>query len=162
MACCSPPVGVLRCTRCTNGSVGFNVETLEYKKLKFTVWDVGGQDKIRPLWRHYFNNTNGTILHPNFIPVALIFVVDSCDRERVPEAKQELMRILSSDELKDTILLVYANKSDLPESIKVDELTRMLELTSLKNRWFIQSTCALTEEGLYEGLNWLYSELEKK
>ena len=39
---------------------GFNVETVEYKNISFTVWDVGGQDKIRPLWRHYFQNTQGT------------------------------------------------------------------------------------------------------
>ncbi len=37
--------------------LGFNVETVEYKNISFTVWDVGGQDKIRPLWRHYFQNT---------------------------------------------------------------------------------------------------------
>ena len=35
-------------------TIGFNVETVEYKNISFTVWDVGGQDKIRPLWRHYF------------------------------------------------------------------------------------------------------------
>ena len=40
---------------------GFNVETVEYKNISFTVWDVGGQDKIRPLWRHYFQNTQGTV-----------------------------------------------------------------------------------------------------
>ena len=37
--------------------VGFNVETVEYKNVAFTVWDINGQDKIRPLWRHYFENT---------------------------------------------------------------------------------------------------------
>jgi small GTP-binding protein len=36
-------------------TVGFNVETVTYKNVKFNVWDVGGQDKIRPLWRHYFS-----------------------------------------------------------------------------------------------------------
>lgn len=40
-----------------NCFAGFNVETVEYKNISFTVWDVGGQDKIRPLWRHYFQNT---------------------------------------------------------------------------------------------------------
>jgi hypothetical protein len=53
-------------------TIGFNVETVEYKNISFTVWDVGGQDKIRPLWRHYYQNTQG-----------LIFVVDSNDRDRV-------------------------------------------------------------------------------
>ena len=78
---------------------GFNVETVEYKNISFTVWDVGGQDKIRPLWRHYFQNTQG-----------LIFVVDSNDRERISEARDELMRMLAEDELRDAVLLIFANK----------------------------------------------------
>jgi len=84
---------------------GFNVETVEYKNIQFTVWDVGGQDKIRPLWRHYFQNTQG-----------IIFVVDSNDRDRVVEAREELQRMLNEDELRDAILLVFANKQDLPVS----------------------------------------------
>ena len=83
--------------------VGFNVETVTYKNVKFNVWDVGGQDKIRPLWRHYYTGTQG-----------LVFVVDSCDRERVDEARQELHRILADREMKDCLLLVFANKQDLP------------------------------------------------
>jgi len=78
---------------------GFNVETVEYKNISFTVWDVGGQDKIRPLWRHYFQNTQG-----------LIFVVDSNDRERIGEAREELNRMLTEDELRDAVLLIFANK----------------------------------------------------
>lgn len=66
-------------------TIGFNVETVEYKNISFTVWDVGGQDKIRPLWRHYFQNTQG-----------LIFVVDSNDRERITEAEQELQSMVSN------------------------------------------------------------------
>ncbi|VDM15217.1 unnamed protein product [Wuchereria bancrofti] len=65
-------------------TIGFNVETVEYKNISFTVWDVGGQDKIRPLWRHYFQNTQG-----------LIFVVDSNDRERIEESRAELHKMLS-------------------------------------------------------------------
>jgi ADP-ribosylation factor protein 6 len=83
--------------------VGFNVETVTYKNVKFNVWDVGGQDKIRPLWRHYYTGTQG-----------LVFVVDSQDRERLDEAKQELHRILSDREMKECLLLVFANKQDLP------------------------------------------------
>lgn len=44
-------------------TIGFNVETVEYKNISFTVWDVGGQDKIRPLWRHYFQNTQGILYY---------------------------------------------------------------------------------------------------
>lgn len=65
-------------------TIGFNVETVEYKNISFTVWDVGGQDKIRPLWRHYYQNTQG-----------LIFVVDSSDTKRVAEAENELASMVS-------------------------------------------------------------------
>ena len=84
-------------------TVGFNVETVTYKNVKFNVWDVGGQDKIRPLWRHYYTGTQG-----------LVFVVDSQDRDRIDEARVELHRILSDREMKECLLLVFANKQDLP------------------------------------------------
>ncbi|TYJ53826.1 hypothetical protein B9479_005512 [Cryptococcus floricola] len=96
-------------------TVGFNVETVTYKNVKFNVWDVGGQDKIRPLWRHYYTGTQG-----------LIFVIDSNDRDRIDEARGELERILSDREMRDCLLMVFANKQDLPGG-----------------------------EGLFEGLQWL-------
>eukprot|EP00889_Picochlorum_renovo_P003465 jgi/Picre1/30495/NNA_005859.t1 len=64
-------------------TIGFNVEKVQYKNVIFTVWDVGGQEKLRPLWRHYFNNTD-----------ALIYVVDCCDRDRVDKAASEFKQIL--------------------------------------------------------------------
>ncbi|XP_077487478.1 ADP-ribosylation factor 2 [Amblyomma americanum] len=132
-------------------TIGFNVETVEYKNICFTVWDVGGQDKIRPLWRHYFQNTQG-----------LIFVVDSNDRERIQEAQDELQKMLGEDELRDAVLLVFANKQDLPNAMAAAELTDKLCLNQLRNRkWYIQSTCATQGNGLYEGLDWLSSELSK-
>merc|ERR1719461_923805 len=126
-------------------TVGFNVESLEYKNLTFTMWDVGGQDKIRALWRHYYQNTQG-----------LIFVVDSNDRERIDEARAELQRMLTEDELREAHVLVFANKQDLPNAMTVSELTAKLGLQSLRNRkWFIQAACATQGTGLYEGLDWL-------
>ncbi|TVU22575.1 hypothetical protein EJB05_32285, partial [Eragrostis curvula] len=133
-------------------TIGFNVETVEYKNISFTVWDVGGQDKIRPLWRHYFQNTQG-----------LIFVVDSNDRDRVVEARDELHRMLNEDELRDAVLLVFANKQDLPNAMNAAEITDKLGLHSLRQRhWYIQSTCATTGEGLYEGLDWLSNNIANK
>eukprot|EP01137_Pigoraptor_chileana_P019313 Opistho-2@80179 len=130
-------------------TIGFNVESVEYKNISFTVWDVGGQDKIRPLWRHYFQNTQG-----------VIFVVDTNDRERCNEAREELQRMLSEDELRDAALLVFANKQDLPNAMSVSELTTKLDLTNLKNRkWYIQATSAPTGDGLYEGLDWLSTQM---
>ncbi|CAH1785048.1 unnamed protein product [Owenia fusiformis] len=132
-------------------TIGFNVETVEYKNISFTVWDVGGQDKIRPLWRHYFTNTQG-----------LIFVVDSNDKERMAEAKDELTKMLGEDELRDAVLLVFANKMDLPNALTAAEITDKLGLNTLRGRtWYIQATCATQGQGLYEGLDWLSEQLSK-
>ncbi|EQC30957.1 ADP-ribosylation factor 1 [Saprolegnia diclina VS20] len=132
-------------------TIGFNVETLEYKNINFTVWDVGGQDKIRPLWRHYYDNTRG-----------LIFVVDSNDRDRIDQARDELHRMLAQDELRDAITLVFANKQDLPNSMSAAEMTEKLGLRTFGRPWYIQACCATTGDGLYEGLDWLSATLKKQ
>ncbi|XP_072926808.1 ADP-ribosylation factor 1-like [Hemitrygon akajei] len=130
-------------------TIGFNVETVEYKNVSFTVWDVGGQDKIRPLWRHYFQNTQG-----------LIFVVDSNDRERVSEAREELTRMLAEEELNGAVLLVLANKQDLPNAMTASEITDKLGLHQMHTRsWYIQATCATSGDGLCDGLEWLTNQL---
>ncbi|GFR14476.1 ADP-ribosylation factor 6 [Trichonephila clavata] len=128
-------------------TVGFNVETVTYKNVKFNVWDVGGQDKIRPLWRHYYTGTQG-----------LIFVVDCADRDRIDEARQELHRIINDREMRDAIILVFANKQDLNEAMKPHEIQEKLGLTRIRDRnWYVQPSCATTGDGLYEGLTWLTS-----
>ncbi|KAL5562432.1 hypothetical protein UlMin_032179 [Ulmus minor] len=131
-------------------TIGFNVESIEYKTVSFSVWDVGGQDKIRPLWKHYFLNTKG-----------IIFVVDSSDRERISDARQELNRILNeNDELSNATLLVFANKQDLPNAMSSGEMADKLGLHLLPHRrWYIQNTSATSGEGLYEGLEWLSNNL---
>ncbi|KAF3421326.1 hypothetical protein E2986_12059 [Frieseomelitta varia] len=161
-------------------TIGFNVETVEYKNISFTVWDVGGQDKIRPLWRHYFQNTQLRLLSIRLLSIqmewfvlyfnintyvdsdkGLIFVVDSNDRERIGEAREELMRMLAEDELRDAVLLIFANKQDLPNAMNAAEITDKLGLHSLRNRnWYIQATCATSGDGLYEGLDWLSNQLK--
>merc|ERR1719387_3521417 len=133
-------------------TIGFNVETVEYKNIKFNVSDVGGQDKIRKLWRYYYQNTQG-----------VIFVVDSNDRERIEDAREELANILAEDEMRDAAVLVFANKQDLPNSMPAAEVTEKLGLQAMRaRRWFIQSTCATTGDGLYEGLDWMSKTLASK
>merc|ERR1711934_643926 len=133
-------------------TIGFNVETVEYKNISFTVWDVGGQTKIRPLWRHYFQNTQG-----------LIFVVDSNDRDRIHETKDELHKMLNEDDLRDAVLLVFANKQDLPNAMNAAEITDKLGLHALKQRhWYIRAAIATSGEGLYEGLDWLQANIAQR
>ena len=132
-------------TICTIPTVGFNVERVEYKNLEMTMWDVGGQTKLRPLWRHYYHNTD-----------ALIFVVDSNDRDRVCEARDELHHILSDDMMSSCSVLVYANKQDLSGSMTCNEVAEKMDLSLLRGRrWFVQACSATSGDGLYEGLDWL-------
>jgi ADP-ribosylation factor protein 1 len=136
----------------TMPTIGFNVETVEYKNISFTVWDVGGQDKLRLLWRHYYQNTDG-----------VIFVVDANDRDRIDVARDTLHRMLAEDELREAAVMVFANKQDLPNSMSAAELTDKLGLNQLRHRqWYIQASCATTGDGLYEGMDWLSATLAKK
>eukprot|EP00320_Phaeocystis_rex_P009320 CAMPEP_0119086766 /NCGR_PEP_ID=MMETSP1178-20130426/139310_1 /TAXON_ID=33656 /ORGANISM="unid sp, Strain CCMP2000" /LENGTH=218 /DNA_ID=CAMNT_0007069921 /DNA_START=45 /DNA_END=702 /DNA_ORIENTATION=- len=132
-------------------TIGFNVETVQYKNLRFQVWDLGGQTSIRPYWRCYYQNTN-----------AVIYVVDSADQERMGISKQELITMLEEEELKDAMLIVFANKQDLPGAASTDVIVEKLGLTSLKNRqWAIFKTSALKGDGLYDGMDWLVNALRE-
>nr|XP_043639949.1 ADP-ribosylation factor-like [Erigeron canadensis] len=105
-------------------TIGFNIETVEYNNINFVVWDVGAYDMRRQImWRHYFQNTKG-----------LIYVVDSNDRDRIDEARDELHKMLKEDQIKDAELLVFANKQDLPNAMNSAEITDKLGLHSLQHR----------------------------
>lgn len=106
----------------TAPTLGFNVETVTYKNIEFMVWDMGGQDAIRPLWRHYYENAQ-----------ALIFVVDSADAERLHEAREELAKLMEEEELRDAVLLIYANKQvlrGLESSTVSRDLCKMWNVTA--------------------------------
>uniref|UniRef100_A0A7N9CDC4 RING-type E3 ubiquitin transferase n=1 Tax=Macaca fascicularis TaxID=9541 RepID=A0A7N9CDC4_MACFA len=131
-------------------TIGFNVETVEYKNLKFTIWDVGGKHKLRPLWKHYYLNTQ-----------AVVFVVDSSHRDRISEAHSELAKLLTEKELRDALLLIFANKQDVAGALSVEEITELLSLHKLccGRSWYIQGCDARSGMGLYEGLDWLSRQL---
>lgn len=121
------------------------METIHYKNIDFTAWDVGGRDKIRPLYRHYFANTQ-----------ALIYVIDSNDRERVKSAGEELASMLREDELREAVLVVLANKQDLENAMSVDEVSKSIEFDGIRLRKkTILGTCATSGEGLHEAFEWM-------
>lgn len=124
-------------------TVGFNVEMLETKEKGFvlTVWDVGGQHHMRVHWEHYYQDTAG-----------LVFVVDSKDKARMAEAKQELEKILGNQSLKGLPLIVLANKQDLPGAGSAEDIAEILNLKQIcsDRRWFLQSASAKTGAGLEE------------
>eukprot|EP01108_Squamamoeba_japonica_P007462 TRINITY_DN6276_c0_g1_i1.p1 TRINITY_DN6276_c0_g1~~TRINITY_DN6276_c0_g1_i1.p1 ORF type:complete len:175 (+),score=27.39 TRINITY_DN6276_c0_g1_i1:45-527(+) len=126
-------------------TIGMNVETVESRNFQMTAFDVGGRGAVRPLWRHYFQNSDG-----------IVFVVDANDRDRLEEAEYELSRLLTEDELQNVPLLVFANKMDLPNAMPVARVIDQLGLLKIKDRqWNLQPTCMLSGDGMYEGLEWL-------
>ena len=132
-------------------TIGFNLETVEFRNLKFNIWDIGGQDSIRKFWKHYYQNAEG-----------LIFVVDSTDKRRLELAREELHKMLAEEELKDTVVLILANKQDIG-LISVEEVINGLDLQSLKGRvWHCQGTSAIQGQGIVEGLGWLHKKLYNK
>ncbi|ROT83323.1 hypothetical protein C7M84_023491 [Penaeus vannamei] len=119
----------------------------------FLIWDVGGQEKIRPLWRSYTRCTDG-----------IVFVVDSVDIERLEEARCELHKTARLPENMQVPILVLANKQDLPGAKDPQEIERLLGIAELGNThlWHIQPACAITGEGLDEALENLYEMIHKQ
>jgi small GTP-binding protein len=136
-------------------TVGYNVETITpFEGVSLTVWDIGGQEKIRFLWKNYFKKANG-----------LLFVVDSSDKERMIEASEELHCVLRDENMNGVPVVIIANKKDLPNSPTPDEIVKILKLENLtitKNKWDIQTTCATTGEGIYEGIKKLCDMIKEK
>lgn len=134
--------------RATSPTIGFNVGTMDLdKKNSLTLWDVGGQKSLRQNWKHYLDDVE-----------ALVFVVDSTDRERLPEAAKALKRILSEDKVEGLPLMVLANKKDLPNSMTIRDISNQLNLPALTNRlWEIQACSA--KQGL--GLNQAFTSISK-
>lgn len=132
--------------------LGFQVR---FNGSNFTVWDVGGQDKLRPLWRSYTRCTDG-----------IIFVVDSSKEERIEEAKLELQKVCKGLHTNKNILvpiLVLANKQDLPRSIDGVRLEKLLGLKDFPGvQWHLQPTCAITGEGLEEGMEMLQEMIARR
>ncbi|MEM0192312.1 MAG: Arf family protein [Candidatus Korarchaeum sp.] len=132
-------------------TVGANFEKFKIRELEFNVWDLGGQRALRGMWEEYAEKAD-----------AVIFVLDSADRERFNEAKEELWRIVSVMK-KGKPLLVIANKADLDNAATVMEVIEALELTKLEGMtWQIVWASALTGFGLFEAFAWIYEKLTGK
>eukprot|EP01084_Bolivina_argentea_P253469 425756_1 len=125
-------------------TIGFNIETVNYQGLELNIWDVGGQDKLRDLWRHYYPGTNG-----------IIFVVDSADKTRLNTAKEELHLLMNEHELQYATLVVVANKQDLPNALKKEEVSKALELEKITRKHECFEAIAKENKGLTEAFDWL-------
>jgi len=131
---------------------GFNIKSVQSQGFKLNVWDIGGQRRIRPYWRNYFENTD-----------VLIYVIDSTDRNRFDETGVELTELLEDEKLSGVPLLVFANKQDLFSAAKASEIADGLQLQQLRSRnWQIQACSAKKNEGIEDGLQWVMKTVASK
>merc|ERR1712176_340889 len=132
---------------------GFNIKSLIHEGFKLNVWDIGGQKTIRPYWSNYFESSD-----------ALVYVIDSSDERRLEESGQELKELLAEDKLASIPLLIFANKQDLLQAQKCDEISQFLQLenTVTDRTWTIQASSAKEGTGLLEGMEWLVEEMNKR
>lgn len=136
----------------TSPTIGSNVEEMVFKNLHWSMWDIGGQDTMRESWDTYYAGAKG-----------LLFVVDSTDAERMGTAKSALHKMLAHEDLKDAHVLIFANKQDARGALPAMDISSKLNLSAIGNdrSWHIQACCALTGEGLYDGMEWLTSRVKK-
>ncbi|KAL2101489.1 hypothetical protein ACEWY4_003250 [Coilia grayii] len=139
---------------------GFNMERIKVamtagssRTTTFQVWDVGGHEKLRPLWKSYTRQTDG-----------MVFVVDSGEGERMEEARAELQKVCRAPENQGVPVLVLANKQDLPQAMSVAELEKTLGLKDLSSSTTLhmQGCSAVDGQGLQTGLERLYEMILKR
>lgn len=99
--------------------------------------------------RHYYHGTD-----------ALIFIVDANDHDRLKEARDELHKMLADEDMTNPVVLVFANKMDLPGARSASVVSDTLALNSLKETWYIQPSSAARGDGLAQGLDWLSVQIK--
>jgi ADP-ribosylation factor-like protein 2 len=135
-------------------TVGFNIKSLEYNDYMLNLWDVGGQKSIRTYWRNYFEQTDG-----------IIWVVDSVDRWRLEECKNQLRDILGQEKLAGASLLIFANKQDLGGALSFEQISEILQLDSADiagRHWTIVGCSAITGSGLVSGFDWIVNDIASR
>jgi small GTP-binding protein len=134
-------------------TIGFNVETVQAGGVTIVCWDIGGKDKVRPLWRHYYTGSS-----------AVVAVVDAHDVDRLDDAVEEIAKVIETPELEGVAALVLLNKVDLPgDRLSADKLHKLLSARlqgALPQQFYIQECSATKGTGMAEGFAWLGGVLE--
>ncbi|XP_037803232.1 ADP-ribosylation factor-like [Penaeus monodon] len=157
---CKLKLGHVMCTIPATSAFrpGFSGETVECEGVRLTLWDMGGQARLRPPWRLFCRSFS-----------AVVYAVDSSAGERLQEAREELEAVVSAEEAfgmpfpfrGGASLRVVANQRDLPGALYVQQVREGLDLRRHGRPWHVQPTCAVTSEGVHEALAWLAREVAK-
>ena len=130
-------------------TIGFNIEEVAVGNLSIKMWDLGGQERLRALWPHYFGQSDG-----------VVFVFDSSDIDRIETVKTELHPLMSHKELTGKPFLILANKQDLPRAL---DKKNMIEALGLKAvtwlKWQVVECSATKNNRAKLGFEWLAEEI---
>jgi len=107
----------------TLSTIGFNMKKITRGNVVMKLWDVGGQPRFRGMWDRYCHGVT-----------AIVFVVDASDYEKVDNARNELMELISKRQLEGIPLLIAGNKCDLPEHMSETELSEAMGLNDIEDR----------------------------
>eukprot|EP01061_Rhynchopus_euleeides_P002325 TRINITY_DN11790_c0_g1_i2.p2 TRINITY_DN11790_c0_g1~~TRINITY_DN11790_c0_g1_i2.p2 ORF type:complete len:204 (+),score=80.59 TRINITY_DN11790_c0_g1_i2:59-613(+) len=134
-------------------TLGFNIQSLQYREYTLNIWDVGGQQTLRSYWRNYFEQTD-----------ALIWVVDSHDEARMADCKRELQALLAEEKLAGATLLIFMNKQDLPTALPKERIVELLGLHDMSTNRHINiiGCSAVTGQGLQEGMDWVVNDIASR
>lgn len=131
---------------------GFNIKSIVQEDFKLNVWDIGGQKAIRNYWKNYYDDAG-----------AVIYVIDSSDRQRMEETFVELSMLMDEEKLSGVPLLILANKQDLLNALSADEMGNEFDLVRIRDRaWSIQPCSAKLGEGLQEGIEWVIEQINER
>ncbi|KAK9456773.1 ADP-ribosylation factor family-domain-containing protein [Dipodascopsis uninucleata] len=138
-------------------TLGFNICTVPWNGLQVNIWDVGGQNSLRPFWRNYFEKTD-----------ALIWVVDASSLDRLDECKVELNKVIDEDRLTGATLLIFINKIDTIQDSSEQEkiafsVSKKLDIKNILNHNCKVLTCsAYTGLHLNEGMDWITADVKDR
>jgi len=126
-------------------TVAFNYRKVRKGNITLKIWDVAGQPRYRSIWERYCNGMD-----------AVVFVVDSMDKEKFDTARFELHQLLAQPTLNGVPLLVLGNKNDLDGHAPVNELIKALRLDKIQNRPVSCYSCSMkSQHNLDIVMQWL-------
>ena len=146
--------------------VGLNLGKIDTNGVRLNFWDLGGQEELQALWDKYYQVRNLKTWSPDSPSQkhllqechAIIYVVDSSDRERIEQSKETFNAMIKNENVRGVPLLVAANKQDLVDCMGVREVKPLfeanLELVGAREVMTL-ATSGLTGDGVVEGIDWV-------
>ncbi|CAL6060143.1 ADP-ribosylation_factor 1 [Hexamita inflata] len=145
-------------------TIGLNIEQVKIKNISLNIWDVGDQERMRPLWRHYLSSIHNNVL---------FFVIDATERDQrvIYEIKTQLLNIFENQlKFRSIPMLILFNKSDIKNSFTNEEIEEEYDFkigeseikTNSVHKIKVMRTSALNSECLPEIMDWVQLITQKK